>query len=152
MTKTIKSEITARLKSGKLFSFPELKLLLKEFLRRITDDAHKDFDQLLFLTDFYRKVALVKSLPEPEICPRSTAASIMLPEQLLEPEIDDTGAEVEVAPRKKLEQLQIMLHYAIMHVATVTGVQRKERLTVMKDLLAQLEATGDVPPEGDDVQ
>jgi len=50
-------------------------------------------------------------------------------------------------PRQRMRELLEQLHYAVLHVATVAGTQRKERLSVMKDILAQLESTGDMPTQ-----
>ena len=155
-----------RISSGQLYSLAELKVFLREFLRRYTADAEVDFQQLLYVQDQVKKQMSMEELQSgvsggdklsaadqtsTQELPKSTVPMPAELQQLSEG-VEDTSAPLEAldataldSAKAKMRHLLLLLHRAVLYVVTVSREQRKGRLTLLKEMVSRLEQAGALP-------
>ncbi|KAG9393291.1 myosin [Carpediemonas membranifera] len=130
-------DLRHRLETNNLYSLEDLRYILQKVVSSIAADSKSDFEHLLFLDDYIRKV-------DPEI---QTAIPIEITSE------EDYIANIEKAipdipeflPETALGRHKVLIaeiHKSILRLINLAMIQRQDRLKLIKTMLATLEANG----------
>ncbi len=130
-------DLRYRLETNNLYPLEDLRYILQKVVRSIAVDAKADFEHLLFLDDYIRKV-------DPDL--KVTMPAEITSEEDYISQLEKNIPEIpEFLPETALGRHKVLIaeiHKSILRLINLALTQRSDRLKLIQSMLSTLEANG----------
>eukprot|EP01139_Manchomonas_bermudensis_P024291 Amastigsp_a842391_175.p1 type:complete len:150 gc:universal Amastigsp_a842391_175:483-34(-) len=140
-SQVLKQEIEHRLQTQNLFPLEECRGILAQLLKKVADDAKRDFDEMLALD---KKLPKLRPGEEPIHAGLSSSTTALASIY----DIQTASASAPDDPREKLQHLKTEIHLSIIKILDVAQAQRKERQQLIRQMIAMLPEAGEAKARG----
>eukprot|EP01112_Ceratiomyxa_fruticulosa_P023912 TRINITY_DN938_c1_g1_i1.p1 TRINITY_DN938_c1_g1~~TRINITY_DN938_c1_g1_i1.p1 ORF type:complete len:139 (+),score=18.81 TRINITY_DN938_c1_g1_i1:205-621(+) len=131
----VRKDLNDRVNTGVLLSFAELQTLSKRVLSFVSEQARKDFEELMTLDQHYCQSPYFNPQLRQEIPP-------LTPVPLFEDFRTLSSVSISThtpCAQSKMRQLQENIHHYLLRLLDMSESQHRERLQLMKIIISHIE-------------
>eukprot|EP00768_Dysnectes_brevis_P002755 gnl/Dysnectes_brevis/2027_a2337_1772.p1 GENE.gnl/Dysnectes_brevis/2027_a2337_1772~~gnl/Dysnectes_brevis/2027_a2337_1772.p1 ORF type:complete len:191 (-),score=1.89 gnl/Dysnectes_brevis/2027_a2337_1772:31-540(-) len=140
--------LTKRLRIGNLYDLKQLRKIAMKVFAQIVSDANTDFEHLVFL-DEYRRIVLPEREATTPFTPMDTSSyddvftrTMQISAKLTDVEEEEKAAIKGAIENPKLKEMRLSLHTSLLQLCRLATLHRTDRLTMVRNLIADLERYG----------